>query len=91
MLYLQALIDRRQGRVEGAIRNLERVTELSPNEVTAAYDLAECYSVLRRAKPFFRVMDRLVLQNPRDPERIPRDQRQPGDVGRSSAAPGSPQ
>ncbi len=68
VLYLQALIDRRQGRVEGAIRNLERVTELSPNEVTAAYDLAECYSVLRRAKPFFRVMDRLVLQNPRDPE-----------------------
>lgn len=56
---LRGYIDRRQGRFDDAIRNLEKAAALGPREVVPAYDLAESYAASRRAFDFFRVMDRL--------------------------------
>lgn len=63
---LRAYIDRRQGRLTDAIRNLEKAVELSPREVVPAYDLAESYAEARRSRDFFRVMDHLAELSPRE-------------------------
>ncbi len=63
---LRAYIDRRQGRLGDAIRNLEKAVELSPREVVPSYDLAESYGEARRSRDFFRVMDHLAELSPRD-------------------------
>ena len=63
---LRAYIDRRQGRLTDAIRNLEKAVELSPRDVVPAYDLAESYAEARRTRDFFRVMDHLAELSPRE-------------------------
>lgn len=63
---LRAYIDRRQGRLADAIRNLEKAVELSPRDVVPAYDLAESYAEARRSRDFFRVMDHLAELSPRE-------------------------
>ena len=63
---LRAYIDRRQGRLGDAIRNLEKAVELSPRDVVPSYDLAESYGEARRSRDFFRVMDHLAELSPRD-------------------------
>ncbi|MBS0656856.1 MAG: protein kinase [Verrucomicrobia bacterium] len=67
---LRGYIDRRQGRFDDAIRNLEKAAALGPREVVPAYDLAESYAAARRAGDFFGVMDRLQEWAP-DEQRIP--------------------
>ncbi len=63
---LRGYIDRRQGRFDDAIVNLEKAAELSPREVVPAYDLAESYNAARRGADFFRVMDHLAELSPRE-------------------------
>jgi TolB-like protein/Flp pilus assembly protein TadD len=58
------LIDRRQGRWEDAVKNLEKATELDPRNSEILIELAILYDVLRRYDDEESVVDRAIAANP---------------------------
>lgn len=58
------LIDRRQGRWEDAVKNLEKAAELDPRNSIILNDLAVLYDVLRRYDDEESVFDRAIAANP---------------------------
>ena len=61
------LIDRRQGRWNEAIRNLERVVELDPRNVDGIGNLAEAYFSLRKYEEAIVMFDRIAELEPQNP------------------------
>jgi TolB-like protein len=59
------LIDRRQGRWDEAIRNLERAVELDPRNASTIPDLAQIYFNLRRYEEAIALDDRALALEPR--------------------------
>jgi TolB-like protein/Tfp pilus assembly protein PilF len=59
------LIDRRQGRWDEAIRNLERAVDLDPRNQDTLTDLGDTYLRLRRYEEAIAVFDRLLTLEPR--------------------------
>jgi len=57
-------IDRRQGRWEDAVRNLEKAAELDPRNSKILNDLAVLYDLLRRYNEEKAVSDRAIAANP---------------------------
>jgi TolB-like protein/class 3 adenylate cyclase len=57
-------IDRRQGRWEDAVRNLEKAVELDPRNSQMLNDLAVLYDLLRRYNEEEAVSDRAIAANP---------------------------
>jgi TolB-like protein/class 3 adenylate cyclase/Tfp pilus assembly protein PilF len=57
-------IDRRQGRWEAAVKNLEKAAELDPRNSAILNDLAVLYDVLRRYDGEESVFDRAIAANP---------------------------
>jgi TolB-like protein/class 3 adenylate cyclase/Tfp pilus assembly protein PilF len=57
-------IDRRQGRWEDAVKNLEKAAELDPRNSHVLNDLAVLYDVLRRYDDEESVFDRAIAANP---------------------------
>jgi TolB-like protein/class 3 adenylate cyclase/Tfp pilus assembly protein PilF len=57
-------IDRRQGRWEDAVKNLEKAAELDPRNSIVLNDLAVLYDVLRRYDDEESVFDRAIAANP---------------------------
>jgi TolB-like protein/class 3 adenylate cyclase/Flp pilus assembly protein TadD len=57
-------IDRRQGRWEDAVKNLEKAAELDPRNSMVLNDLAVLYDVLRRYDEEESVFDRAIAANP---------------------------
>jgi TolB-like protein/class 3 adenylate cyclase/Flp pilus assembly protein TadD len=57
-------IDRRQGRWEDAVKNLEKAAELDPRNSMVLNDLAVLYDVMRRYDEEESVFDRAVAANP---------------------------
>ncbi|PYL23298.1 MAG: hypothetical protein DMF37_10170, partial [Verrucomicrobia bacterium] len=57
-------IDRRQGRWEDAVKNLEKAAELDPRNSIILNDLAVLYDVLRRYDDEEAVFDRAIAANP---------------------------
>src|SRR5205814_2386414 len=60
------LIDRRQGRWEEAIRNLERAADLDPRNVTTIRDLAITYFNLRKYTEANALFNRALVLEPRN-------------------------
>jgi len=60
------LIDRRQGRWNEAVRNLERVVELDPRNVNGIGNLAEAYFGLRKYEESITMFDRIAELEPRN-------------------------
>ena len=58
------LIDRRQGRWEDAVKNLEKAAELDPRNSMILNDLSVLYDVLRRYDDEESVLDRAIAANP---------------------------
>jgi TolB-like protein/class 3 adenylate cyclase/Flp pilus assembly protein TadD len=61
---LSGLIDRRQGRWEDAVKNLEKAAELDPRNSIILNDLATLYDVLRRYDDEESVYARAINANP---------------------------
>jgi TolB-like protein/Tfp pilus assembly protein PilF len=61
------LIDRRQGRWNEAIRNLERVVELDPRNVDSFGNLAQAYFDLRKYSESIATFDRIAQLEPGNP------------------------
>lgn len=61
------LIDRRQGRWNEAVRNLERVVELDPRNVDGLGNLAQAYYDLRRYSESIATFDRISQLEPGNP------------------------
>jgi TolB-like protein/Tfp pilus assembly protein PilF len=57
-------IDRRQGRWEDAVKNLEKAAELDPRNSQSFNDLTVLYDVLRRYDDEESVCDRAIVANP---------------------------
>ena len=57
-------IDRRQGRWEDAVKNLEKAAELDPRNSQVLIELAVLYDVLRRYDDEESVFDRAIAANP---------------------------
>ena len=60
------LIDRRQGRWDEAIRNLERAVDLDPRNVGVINNLGEIYYNLRKYEEAIAVADRALALEPHD-------------------------
>jgi TolB-like protein len=65
-----ALIDRREGRWEEAVRNMERVVELDPRNLGSLADLIEMYHYQRRYADELRTYDRALTIAPGDPDTL---------------------
>jgi serine/threonine protein kinase/Tfp pilus assembly protein PilF len=63
---LQGFIERRQGRWEESVRNLERALELDPRNVLTLQQLAITYEALRRYAKERLVLDRVLAIDPAD-------------------------
>jgi TolB-like protein/Tfp pilus assembly protein PilF len=61
------LIDRRQGRWNEAVRNLERVVELDPRNVDGIGNLAQAYFDLRKYDESIAMFDRIAELEPGNP------------------------
>ena len=61
------LIDRRQGRWNEAVRNLERVVELDPRNVDGIGNLAQAYFDLRKYNESIAMFDRIAELEPGNP------------------------
>ena len=61
------LIERRQGRWDEAVRNLERVVELDPRNVDGLGNLAQAYFDLRRYNESIAMFDRIAQLEPGNP------------------------
>jgi len=61
------LIDRRQGRWNEAVRNLERVVELDPRNVEGLGNLAQAYFDLRRYADSIAMFDKIAELEPGNP------------------------
>ena len=61
------LIDRRQGRWNEAVRNLERVVELDPRNIDGIGNLAQAYFDLRRYNESIAMFDRIAQLEPGNP------------------------
>jgi TolB-like protein/class 3 adenylate cyclase len=59
------LIDRRQGRWDEAIRNLERAVDLDPRNADPIRELAETYRMLRRYEESLAMWNRALALEPR--------------------------
>jgi TolB-like protein/Tfp pilus assembly protein PilF len=59
-------IDRRQGRWDESIKNLERAVELDPRNTNVLQQLANSYLCLRRYADAERVLDRAIAVDPKD-------------------------
>ena len=64
---LSGFIDRRQGRWDDAIRNLEKARQLDPQNIIILQQIANCYPYLRRFKEETEVVDRILALTPKDP------------------------
>jgi TolB-like protein/Flp pilus assembly protein TadD len=67
LLYLGALLDRRQGRWEEATAGLERAATLDPRNPDLLQSLAWTYRCLRRYRDAERILDRLIEIEPNQP------------------------
>src|SRR6266508_1836906 len=66
IFWILGLIDRRQGRWDEAIRNLERAVDLDPRNASALDDLVVCYFILNRwGEETIAVANRLLALEPR--------------------------
>lgn len=65
---LEGYIERRQGRWEDAIRNLERATDLDPRNAFILEQLALSYQLLRRYAEAESVLDRILTIEPSNVE-----------------------
>src|SRR5207249_380583 len=65
IFHFLGLIDRRQGRWDEAIRNLERAVDLDPRNVSTIPDLVETYFNLRRYEETIAVAYRALALEPR--------------------------
>jgi serine/threonine-protein kinase len=63
---LAGYIDRRQGRWDQSIKNLERAVELDPQNPAVLQQLALTYDSLRRYADVERVFDRAIAVTPKD-------------------------
>jgi TolB-like protein/class 3 adenylate cyclase/Tfp pilus assembly protein PilF len=63
---VRALIERRQGRWEECIRDLDRAIELDPHNVFTLQDTAQSYQVLRRYAEERAVLERILAFEPDD-------------------------
>jgi TolB-like protein/class 3 adenylate cyclase len=63
---LTGFIDRRQGRWEEAIRNLEKALELDPQSYVVLQQIAATYPYLRRFRDEASALDRVLSLNPKD-------------------------
>ena len=63
---LAGYIDRRQGRWEEHIRNLERAVEVDPRNLDVLKNLAQSYELLRRFSDMAAVLDRMLKITPAD-------------------------
>jgi TolB-like protein/Tfp pilus assembly protein PilF len=61
---LEGYIERRQGRWENAIRNLQRVADLDPRNVFSLEQLALSYQLLRRYTEAESMLDRILTIEP---------------------------
>ena len=61
------LIDQRQGRWDDAVRNLERVVELDPQNVDGIGNLAQIYFNVRKYDAAIAMFDRIVALDPGNP------------------------
>ena len=61
------LIDRRQGRWNEGVRNLERVVELDPRNIDGIGNLAQAYFDLRRYNEAIATFDRIAQLEPGNP------------------------
>jgi TolB-like protein/class 3 adenylate cyclase/Tfp pilus assembly protein PilF len=64
---LAGYIDRRQGRWEDHIRNLERAAQVDPRNTEILKNLAQGYELLRRFSDMGAVLDRMLAITPADP------------------------
>ncbi len=64
---LKGYIERRQGRWEECIRDLERATELDPRNVLTLQQLAQTYEQLRRYAEEKSTFERILAFEPNDP------------------------
>src|SRR5204862_4167432 len=64
---LKGYIERRQGRWEDCVRNLERATELDPRNVLTLQQLALTYEQLRRYAEEKSTFERILAFEPNDP------------------------
>jgi serine/threonine-protein kinase len=55
-----AAVQRRQGRVQDAVRNFERATELNPRDSLGYFNLGETYALLRRPEDADRSYDNAI-------------------------------
>jgi TolB-like protein/Tfp pilus assembly protein PilF len=65
---LEGYIQRRQGRWEDAVRNLERAADLDPRNVFTLQQLALSYQLLRRYAETKSLLDRVLLIEPNNLE-----------------------
>ena len=63
---LAGYMDRRQGRWEEHIRNLERAVEVDPRNLDVLKNLAQSYELLRRFSDMGAVLDRMLEITPAD-------------------------
>jgi TolB-like protein/class 3 adenylate cyclase/Tfp pilus assembly protein PilF len=63
---LAGYVDRRQGRWDQSIKNLERAVELDPQNAAILQQLARTYDTLRRYADEERVYDRAIAVTPKD-------------------------
>jgi tetratricopeptide (TPR) repeat protein len=61
------LIDQRQGRWDDAVRNLERVVELDPQNVDGIGNLAQIYFNIRKYDAAIAMFDRIAALDPGNP------------------------
>jgi TolB-like protein/predicted Zn-dependent protease len=70
---LLGYIDRRQGRWEESVKNLERAIELDPRNPAFLQQISRSYACLRRYADVARALDRALALTPNDPSlRAPR-------------------
>jgi TolB-like protein/Tfp pilus assembly protein PilF len=65
IFHFLGLIDRRQGRWDEAIRNLERAVDLDPRNLSTIPDLGETYFTLRRYEEAIAMFNRALALEPR--------------------------
>jgi TolB-like protein len=66
IFWILGLIDRRQGRWDEAIRNLERSVDLDPRNVSTISDLGQTYFFLRKYEESIAMLDRALALEPRN-------------------------
>jgi tetratricopeptide (TPR) repeat protein len=66
IFWILGLIDRRQGRWDEAIRNLERSVDLDPRNVSTISDLGQTYFFLRKYEETIAILNRALALEPRN-------------------------